>query len=407
MLRYAALIVCLIFGQISFSYADQTLELWTSRPTDERLWQQINTDNLIPGVIVDVQFFQPGHYQQAIMTSNKLPDVFQWHTDQKQLEVWLSNQQIWPMTKAESSNIIPSAADGLFDPDNQLLGIPYDLTSAGILFDQASHADLESGSVVSDTQWLQKYPQFRYRTHIAGQSSWWIAQVFGEVLLSALLTDIERQKFIHGDICFNSPEFYDLLLQAENWLRDINPDPELSDYQSMQSSLTLGDSAMILDGFWAVHSNATVNPEFEPGVARIEGHGNQVPVFAGSLFLFSQASGEKDSLDRLRRFMVSPEFAEAQLKVGYIPATPVSQPELEKYLDAPQLQIASWIYERGAANSLWKSQELNFGAPGFKNLWAQSLAGMITKGWRARQASDYVHKGMKESEVLIYDRCRI
>ncbi len=395
------------------SWAQETVYFHTWRATDKILWDEVNKQNLIPGVRVESQMVMRAYYIEALtlLMQNNEADIFLWPPGASNLASLMEAQFIkpYPNSLEQMNKASLPAATGT---DGLVYGVPFAVQMQSLMLNNKvvkKHGI--SSRPTSLAQLEQHFATLKSAgvtpLYFPGGENWYIAQIVGEVMLAGLVDESFALKLLEGKACFVSPEYKVVFETLHSWVEKGYMQEKLIDanYYEMYTSVSLGNAAMSLEGGWMTSKaepyykmDSSYEFEFWP----VPGKSAKFVAFGDGSFQMSQTSNEFEATQKVLDFTATKKFAELFAK--YIQQLPAYGGEID--IEPGDLKrMASILANESYQVSLFAAYSLNSGSPTYNDLFVRAVQAILKGSKSPQQAVKFIQKSLNERGYVGAQMC--
>jgi len=410
---YITLVLALLLCNSIIANAT-TLSLYTWRAQEVKLWNEINKQNLLPGITIQAKVILYDNYRPYVLIElqNNKVDLFQWTPGASNLKELIDYNFI-KQNSHDISEINKSALSASLGHDGHLYGVPFALQLQSILvnsklvkkygINNAPSSMAELDSVFSKLKSNGITP-----LHLAGGANWYVSQVLGEVLMAGLVEDSFANNLLKGEVCFTDPKFISIFTTLANWKKSgyLNNNASTENYGAMNNSIALGNSAMSFDGGWKTGATSEfyqVDSNYKFEFWPVPGASKKVYALGDGTYQVALNSQYRDKAIQVLEFTSTKKFAELFAEfVGELPAYGGSiniQPGVLKDMAAI---VASQSYSVG----LFTAYEINRGKPSYNQLLNESIKAVLASEKSPQQAAQHIQDGLNSWGYIGSTQCQ-
>ncbi len=392
----------------------ETINFYTWRLQDITLWQEISKQNKIPGVKIIPQAVSRHFYKNFLIYELQIgkADLFLWYPGASNLKTLTDNNFIEPYA-GDLSNINSSALQASKGPDGQYYGVPFAIQLQSIMVNKnllEKHGLLKEPSSLDELTELFDKLKAKDITpfYFAGGTNWYVTQVLSEVLMAGLVDEKFAQGLIKGEKCFTDNKYKQIFTTLKDWMDAgyLNSDITTGDYGVMAKSVSLGNSAMSIDGGWMASPTSdyyVVDPSFKFDFWSVPGTSSKVYALGDGSFQVGATSHNKEVAEKVLKFTTTKEFAE--MFAEYVNELPGYGKEF--YIKPGELkQMATLVAEKTYKASLFTSYELNQGSPTYNELVLKAIQDTF-KNKSAKQVTNDIQAGLNSWDYVGKEKCAL
>lgn len=352
------------------------VKFYTWRTQDKPVWQAINTQNLIPGVTVEVEAVFRSVYGSYVFLAlqNGKADLFLWQPGATNLQELIRRGFIEPY--AYDLNMMnPAAILAGKSAQGVSYGVPFALQLQSMTINKKllrKHGlDKKPQTMAELTQIFEALKAKGINPmHLAGGTNWYVKQVLAEVLLAGLVDEDFSAALLAGEACFSTPQYRLIFETLVQWKERgfVNDNIITEDYGVMARAVAVGNSAMNIDGAWMAGPTSIfyeIDPEFELGFWPVPGLSKKVYALGDGTFQVGSTSKVRAAAEKVLTFTTTKKFAELFAEhVNELPAY-----GRDFYIKEGDLKnMAAIVAERAYPVSLFTAYALNHGSPSYNDL---------------------------------------
>lgn len=419
--KIAAIATCIGFTTLggysstALSADPITLDLLTWRPVDQKVWDAINQQQLLPGIKVNARPVVRAYYFDVVKLKiqNKEADLFLWQPGASRLKELIDKGFIEPYEK-DLSMMNVGALAGAIGPDGQYYGVPFavqlqallvnmkEARKAGVTHKPSTIAELETA--------FDKFKQAgKTPIYFAVNEGWYISQLMGEVLTAGLVEEKVTQELIDGTRCFTDSSYTLIFETLQRWQKMgyINPNVTTATYYDMFTAVSFGNAVSSIEGGWMTSRAEpyyTMDPSYEFGFWTIPGTAGKYSAFGDGTFQVAANSPNKAAAQQVLDFTTTKKFAELFAK--HIQQLPAYGGKIN--IAAGDLRTMSELVAKNSYSvSLFNSHALNRTEPSYKTLFREAVQALLAKKLSPQQASKHIQEGLNEWEYAGASQCSL
>jgi raffinose/stachyose/melibiose transport system substrate-binding protein len=376
-----------------------TVNLYTWREQELPLWQAISDSDVLGDIDVNAVLIQSDNYDAKLRVDLQGPgvDLFQARAGAAWLQPLIDAGVIKPTT-IDLSAMAPGALVAGQGADGQYYGVPFAVQMQSFIYNTAV---FEANGITPPTT-MDELKAAADKLKAAGvtpinfgaRSGWWLNQVVNEAMTAGMIPDDFAAKLITGEACFTDPIYVATLEAVKGWQDAgyINASAMADDYGAMRTSLSLGESAMMIDGAWSTGPASPmyeIEPSLKMGFFAVPGENGKVYAFGDGTYQVNANSANAEAAQKVLEFTATKEFAELFVKhVGELPAYGG-----EYAVEDPRLaEIANLVATDSAGPTPFFAYSLNSGQPSYGSLletgYQELLSGTASPADVAKKIQD-------------------
>ncbi len=397
----------------NYSQAEETVYFHTWRATDKLLWDEVNRQNLIPGVRVESEMVLRAYYLEALtlLMQNNQADIFLWPPGAPNLAPLMKAGFIKPYHNSleQMNKASLPAATGT---DGLVYGVPFAVQMQSLMLNNKVVKKHGITSPPSSLSQLEQYFETLKSAgviplYFPGGEGWYIAQVVGEVMVAGLVDESFAQQLIDGEKCFNSNEYKIIFETLNSWVEKGYMQEKLVDgnYYEMYTSVSLGNAAMSLEGGWMTSKAEpyySMDADYEFEFWPVPGKSAKFVAFGDGSFQMSQTTNELEATQKVLDFTATKKFAELFAK--YIQQLPAYGGEIE--IEPGDLKrMATILANESYQVSLFAAYSLNSGSPSYNDLFVKAVQGIVKGNKSPKQAVENIQEGLNNKGYIGAQAC--
>lgn len=399
--------------------ADETLTFWTFREQEAALWERINSENLIPGVKVELERISSEDYESRLRIALRQdgPDFFSSKSGAAWYDQFAESGVLLSMDELGVDVSTMNGTAGVVGSDGVTYAVPGSIQLQSIIYNGAVLEEL--GFDVPAT--LDEFEALMAEAvdagfiglHVDGRDAWFLNQVFNEVIMAGLVADDTQRKLETGEACFTDPEVVAAFDKVIEWRGYMNANPNATAYEDMRTPVVLGDSLAMIDGAWTAGNWVRqasgglydVNPDFQPVFGAVPGANGKIVAHPDGGYAANAGSDKRDAVQSVLAFTTTAKFA--SLFLEEVAETPAYSGTYEKPAGIhPIVNAISEQMGNAAAVEPFLAQSLNAKQPSYSVLSAQAYQGMFAGELTGAQAAALIQDGLNSWGYVGADNCK-
>lgn len=411
---YTALMAATLYQPGAAAQAPIELSLYTWRTQEKPLWDEINRQQLIPGVRVNAKSITYNAAQPYILLElqNNTADLFQWTPGAANLKPLIEQEFIRPYP--DSLNTINASAKVASQgPDGRYYGVPFALQLQALLVNQKLVNKHGIGTEPRTIEALESHFSALLDNNItpvqmAGTADWYISQLVSEVMLAGLVNGADAQAIINGEQCFTDAPYQTVFDTLHRWKQAgyINSNVLTEDYPGVNNAVALGNAAMSPDGGWKTSPLSTyyqIDPDYQFGFWGVPGAGNKVYALGDGSYQVNHNSRHADAAYKVLAFTTTATFA--QLFVEHVKELPAYNGQLT-ITDPVLKRMNTLVSERAYAHSFFSAYALNRQEPSYKTAFISAFRQLMAAEISPKQATRAIQDSLNSWGYVGASRCQ-
>lgn len=399
--------------------ADETVKFWTFREQEANLWDRINSENLIPGVTVELERISSEDYESRLRIALRQdgPDFFSSKSGAAWYDQFVGADALLSMDDlgVDVSNMNGTA--GVVASNGATYAVPGSIQLQSIIYNGAVLEELGADvpTTLADFEALMALAveEGFVGLQVDGRDGWFLNQVMNEVVMAGLVSDSTQRQLETGEACFTSPEVVAAFDKVVAWRSVMNANPTATDYEGMRTPVVLGDALAMIDGAWTAGNWVRqvsgglydVNPDFTPVFGAVPGANGKIVAHPDGGYAASARSEKTDAVKSVLEFTTTAKFAELFLEE--VAETPAFGGDYDKPAGIhPIVKAISAQMANAAAVEPFLAQSLNAKQPSYSNLSAQAYQGMLAGDLTGAQAAALIQEGLNSWNYVGTANCQ-
>lgn len=415
---FFSLLACVVsFGMGSgIAVAENiTIELFSWRPAEKRVWAAVNESQYLPGITVNARATVLEYYADLTLLNiqNKKADVFLWQPGAARLKPLIDKGYIAPYTK-DLSMMNAGALQGGLGPDGQYYGVPFAVQLQALMVNNLEAKKLGVSAVPKTLAQLEAafdkiLKAGKIPLSLPLKDDWYISQLIGEVFTAGLVDEHVARDIAQGTACFNQKEYTEIFRVLDRWSQRgyLSSDAMSMGYYNTYQSVAFGNAITSLEGAWLTGRQEVyyvVNPDYEFEFWTIAGGSAKYSAFGDGTYQVAMNSPKLAAAKKVLEFTTTKEFS--QIFVKYAQQLPAYAGELdipEGNLKSMSALIASSAYPV----SLFNTYELNKQEPTYKSLFIEAVRNVYKKDMSPSEAGTFIQRGLNSWGYIGAKNCNI